>query len=494
MTKTLGIIGCGIMGRGIAQLALLAGHSVVIMNRSSVSGQHSADIIADTLTQLAQRGKITDSDCASSLARLSVADHISDFGHCDIVLESIRENFEEKLVLFQQLTAVISPQCLVVTNTSSLSVTRLAESLAYRDRFAGLHFFNPPPLMKVIELIPSMHTDPAAVDQLMAWAKTLKHTVIQSLDAPGFTVNHAGRALVTESLRLLQENIAMPWEIDQILCDTAGFRMGPFQLLDLMGLDTSHPVMESIFQSFYGDPRYRPQWITAQMLAGGLLGRKTGRGFYQYQQGKIITPPEKLPQRQNSSLEVYTQDRSVADLCTALGLKLSSRSATAVNLVSVTKSDATVSSLYRDNKEVDLTVGIDTLWSNQQRIVLLTTPATTVAAASAAYYFFADQGLKVSLIRDSVCGVTQRIVAMIVNTACELAQQNIASPNDIDLAVKLALGYPQGPLAWGDQLGPYKIMETLKNLQSYLGDDRYRPSLWLQRRALLGLSLLKEEI
>jgi 3-hydroxybutyryl-CoA dehydrogenase len=319
---------------------------------------------------------------------------------------------------------------------------------------------------------------------------------------PGFIVNHAGRGYNTEGLRLLAENVASVPALDNILRDTAGFRLGPCELLDLTALDVSHPVMESIYHQYYEEPRFRPQGLTRQMLTAGLVGKKAGRGFYRYDaQGKKETIPENPPAPRAPSSVWLSRARPelaehIAALIAAAGVALETGdrpSDEALCIVTPLGEDASTC-CAREGLDGRRTVGVESLFDLTRRRVVMTTPATDAEYLSMACGLFGATGTPVSVIRDSAGLVTQRVVAHIINIACDIAQQGIAEPEDIDRAVTLGLGYPVGPLTWGDRLGVATVLTILKNLQEQTGDPRYRPSPWLQRRAMLGLSLRRQEI
>jgi 3-hydroxybutyryl-CoA dehydrogenase len=364
---------------------------------------------------------------------------------------------------------------------------------------AGFHFFNPVPLMKVVEVIDGLRSAPATGDALAALAKRMGHTAVRCIDMPGFIVNHAGRGMNTEGLRIAQESVAGFADVDAIMREQAGFRMGPFELMDLTGLDVSHPVMESVYRQFYDEPRYRPSQMTAVRLAGGILGRKTGEGFYRYPDGQKQMPAEApAPAARPSSVWISRAHEAGHAAAQRLMLDLgvtpeagARPSADALVIVTPRGLDATAC-VAAEGLDARRTVALDTLYpfAATKRRTLMTTPATDAAYRDAAHGLLASDGVPVTVIRDSGGFVAQRIVACIVNIACDIAQQRIATPGDIDLAVTLGLGYPQGPLALGDTLGTTAILEVLQNLYTLYGDPRYRPSPWLLRRARLGMSLL----
>ena len=499
----VGIVGTGAMGRGIAQIAAQAGIRVLLFDALSGAAANARETVTGTLAKLAEKGKISAEALAAASTKLEVVRDLQALAAADVVIEAIVENLEIKKQLFQQLEDIVRADCILATNTSSLSVTSIAAACKRAERVAGFHFFNPVPLMKIVEVIGGLLTAPEAVDALLALGRRMGHTAVAAKDTPGFIVNHAGRGFVTEALRILGEGVADFWEVDRIMREAAGFRMGPFELLDLTGMDVSHPVMESVYNQYYQEPRYRPSPLAAQRLAGGVLGRKTGRGFYSYDNGSaapmpVAPVPAALPDRVWISQAHPAWAAHLREIATAAGVTVEGKispSAEALCIVTPLGTDAT-SLCLTNGLDPTRTVAVDCLFcvgGDKSRRTLMTTPVTTPAMRDAAHALFAANGTPVSLIRDSAGLVAQRIVACIVNIGCDIAQQRVATPADIDRAVTLGLGYPKGPLAWGDALGPRNVLAILEAMQAFYGDPRYRPSPWLKRRALLGVSLLTEE-
>ena len=498
--RTIGIVGCGQMGAGIAQIAAQSGFRVMLHDTRADAVSNTCTTLARTWSRLVEKGRLSADEAQEAQARLSPAYRLDDLAPCDIVIEAIVENLEVKRALFADLEDILAPSAILATNTSSLSVTAIAARLSRPQRVAGFHFFNPVPLMRIVEVIDGLLTDPEVGDQLMALGQAWGHVAVRAKDTPGFIVNHAGRGFGTEGLRVLAENVAPVAVIDRILRDCAGFRLGPFELLDLTGLDVSTPVMESIYHQYFEEPRYRPQPILKTMQAAGLLGRKTGRGFYVY--GDAAPAP--LPDTSWNGTPAATvwisrahpalAERAIR-LAKGCGARVSvSERPEADALIVVTPLGEDVTSrIAAEELDAARTIGIDTLFDTSRRRVLTSSPALDPEWAARAGALFSADGVPADLVRDSIGLVTQRVVAHIINIACEIAQQNIASPDDIDRAVTLGLGYPAGPLAWGDRLGPAVVLALLENLARISGDPRYRPSPWLRRRATLGLSLTTQE-
>jgi 3-hydroxybutyryl-CoA dehydrogenase len=498
----VGIIGAGAMGRGIAQIAAQAGSLVKLFDTRAEAVSEALQAISEQWAKLRDKGRLTAEALAENRSRLLGANALSDLSDCNLVVEAIIERIDVKKTLFAELEGLLSPKAVLATNTSSLSVTAIAAGLRHPQRFAGFHFFNPVPLMKVVEVIAGLKTDPGVCDQLADFARHMGHTPVQAQDTPGFIVNHAGRGYGTEALRIVGEGVADFATIDRILKDQAGFKLGPFELMDLTALDVSHPVMESIYRQYYEEPRYRPSVITAQRLAGGVVGKKVGEGFYRYENGMAQAAPEPAAPLVAEMPPVWVSPRAsrrveLLQLLKDLNARIetgSSPSPSALTIVAPLGFDVTTVAVV-ERLDPARTVGIDLLVDDAatKRRVLATNPATRVDMRNAAHALFARDGKAVSVIRDSGGFVTQRVVSTIVNIASDMCQQRICSPNDLETAVTLGLGYPLGPLAMGDRYGPTNILEVLFNMQTVYGDPRYRPSPWLRRRGAIGLSLLHTE-
>jgi len=498
----VGLVGCGVMGRGIAQIAVLSGAQVRLTDSREGASAAAREELLATFGKLVDKGKLDAAAASAAAERLQACNGLDDLAGCHVIVEAIVEDLAAKRSLFTTLEGIVATDTILATNTSSLPVTAIAAGLKHPERVAGFHFFNPVPLMKIVEAIGGFLTDPSIVDYLLALGKHWGHTAVRAKDTPGFIVNHAGRGYGTEGLRLLAEGVATVPALDNILRDTAGFRLGPCELLDLTGLDVSHPVMESIYHQYYEEPRFRPQVHTRQMLTAGALGKKVGHGFYRYgSDGKKEAIAEAAQATAAASSVWLSQERpelaeKIAPFIAAAGVPLESGarpSDTALCIVTPLGEDATTCCV-RENLDARRTVAVESILDLSRRRVVMTTPATSADYLAMACGLFGATGTPVSVIRDSAGLVTQRVVAHIVNIACEIAQQDIADPQDIDRAVTLGLGYPLGPLAWGDQIGARTVLAILKNLEQQTGDSRYRPSPWLQRRALLGLSLHHKEI
>jgi 3-hydroxybutyryl-CoA dehydrogenase len=483
-------------------MAAQAGSTVWLHDVQPGAADTARAALQSTWQTLVTKGKLDESTMATYVGRLRVAQTMADLAPCDLVVEAIVERLDVKQRLFAELEGVVRPECVLATNTSSLSVTAIAAALKRPGQLAGYHFFNPVPLMRVVEVIAGLKTEASVCQQLTDYTRQFGHTPVSAQDTPGFIVNHAGRGYGTEALRVAGERVADFATIDRILKDQMGFRLGPFELMDLTALDVSHPVMESIYRQYFDEPRYRPSVITAQRLAGGVVGKKVGEGFYRYENGTAQVPAEPAPPEVAELPPVWVSPKAARraelyQLLKDLGARIetgAAPSSTALILVAPLGLDVTTLAAV-ERLDAARTVGIDMMLDDAatRRRVLATNPATRSDMRDAAHALFARDGKAVSVIRDSGGFVTQRVVATIVNIAADMCQQGICTPADLDVAVTLGLGYPMGPLAMGDRIGPTNVLEILFNMQTVYGDPRYRPSPWLRRRGALGLSLTHKE-
>lgn len=497
--KRLGIVGTGAMGRGIAQIAAEAGLEVILYDQNARATTAAIDFVSGLWQRKVSKNKLTEADHDRLLAHLIPGTELANLADCDVIIEAIVEQVEVKQSLFSELEAMVGEDTILATNTSSLSVTDIASGCQRPEQVIGFHFFNPVPLMKIVEVIPGIKTASEVTERMTALGEQLGHFTAHTTDTPGFLVNHAGRAFGTEALRILSEGSASCADIDRIMTDQGGFRMGPFTLMDLTGLDVSSAVMESIYHQYYQEPRYRPAQSIRPRVSAGLLGRKTNAGFYTYESGQQVMPDEP-PIERTSPCPVWIspEDEPSHALLTSLvetaGWPLADtpEDPQALCLVTPWGEDITGCAL-RQGLPPARTLGVDMVAGLDNRRSIMTSPATEPAFTQAAMTLFSEDGSAVTRLKDSQGFVLQRIIACIVNIGCDMAQQGIAEPATINRAVELGLGYPKGPLALGDHFGPARILEILNALLNVTGDPRYRPSPWLRRRAMLGLPLTTEE-
>jgi 3-hydroxybutyryl-CoA dehydrogenase len=486
-----GVAGAGTMGRGIAQVLAQCGARTLLYDAQPGAAAKAKDAVAQSLGRLAEKGRLRPEELRATLERIEVAPALNAFAPCHIVVEAIVEDLAAKKELFAKLEAIVGDACILASNTSSLSVTAMAAACRRPGRVAGYHFFNPVPVLKIVEVVAGVRTEASVADALAALARRFGHVAVHCKDTPGFIVNHAGRAFVPESLRVLSEGVADFATIDRILVDAAGFRLGPFGLMDLVGLDVAHAVMKSMYQQYYEEPKYRPSFLAEPRVAAGLLGRKSGQGWYRYgKDGAEPIPEAPAPAARPRSVWAVPELRDlVAEL---KGKPVNTAADADVCLVAPLGKDATTSALEL-GLDPQRTVAVDPLFGFARRRTLMATPVTRPQVREAAHGLLASDGVPVSVINDSAGFVAQRVVAHIVNVGCDIVQMRIASPADLDRAVELGLGYPRGPLAMGDALGPSRILAILQAMYDFYQEPRYRPSPWLIRRARLGVSLLTAE-
>lgn len=496
----IGVVGAGAMGRGIAQLFAQSGHAVAVFDSFEGAVPKAVATVTAMIEKGVEKKTWTREQADAIVARIRPCTQIEELADCEVVIEAIVEDIAAKQALFAQLEAIVSERAILASNTSSLVIAEIAARCRNPQRVAGLHFFNPVPLMKVVEVIAAVRTSAGTVQTLRALVAGTGHRAVVAEDQPGFLVNHAGRGLYTEGLRVLEERVATVEDIDTLLREALGFRMGPFELLDLTGLDVSGKVMESIYEQFQHEPRFRPSSLVRPRIAAGLFGRKSGCGWYGYDAaGKSVAAVRSLaaPTLQ-SGLKVWIDPQAdererLLALVDGAGAERAVTPAVAdLLIVQPWGWDATGYAVAQ-GLDAGKLVAVDPLPGLDRRRTLMLSTVTTPAARDAALALLASDGVKLTLINDSTGFVLQRILATIVNIAANIAQRGIASIPDIEDAVKLGLGYPLGPLSWGDRIGGERILAILRNLQAQTGDPRYRPSPWLLRRAQLGVSLLTPE-
>lgn len=494
------VIGAGAMGRGIAQVAATGGAQVLLHDARAGAATEARDFIAGMLTRAAEKGRMTTAEAEAASTRLTPVSDLSELAPADMVVEAIIEDMAAKSALFAALEKVVAPETILASNTSSLSITRLASACTHPERVAGFHFFNPVPLMPLVEVIAGIRTAPDVLDHLTTLGTRMGRTPVRVADAPGFLVNQVGRGYTIEATHLVAEGVSDFISVDRIMRGAAGFRMGPFELLDLTALDVTHPATVEIYEQCFHEPRFRPATLMGQRMQAGLLGRKTGAGHYRYDKGQQITPPEapmpgftggtfwidqSLPGCAKLLAQIVTQAGGQIDTARAPGKE-------SIILITPLGEDAT-SHAVAHGLDATRVVAVDSLFQFKGRRSLMGTPITRPDVLTTAQALLAHDGTPATVLRDSPGFVAQRILACIINIAAQVASRGIAAPADIDRAVTLGLNYPNGPLAWADTLGPGRILTILDGMHRSTGDPRYRPDPWLRRRAQLGVSLLTQD-
>src|SRR6266446_722456 len=494
---TVGVVGTGAMGRGIAQVTAQGGMKAIMFDAAAGGAAKAKAAILDVLKGLVAKGRLTDADLAKTDANLGIAESLSDLKECHVVVEAVFENLEVKQKLFSELEAVVGPDTVLASNTSSIRIASIARSLKKRDRVCGLHYFNPVPLMKLVEVIRAADTAQWVVDAMVALGKRQTRVPVVVGDTPGFLVNLGGTAIGTEGLRIYTEGRASVSQIDAVMRDACGFRMGPFELMDLTGIDVNFPARKIIYEGFFHDRRMTPSPYHEGLYAAGKLGRKTGGGWYAYDaKGAKIDPganhvPSVVPAA--SVVVMDSHNEKLVNLVMATGAKaLAADDGKSPILLAPVGKDCTTTAIER-GLDPKRTVAVDLTGDTAKRLTIMTAPGADELVRDDAAAILARTGAKVTLVKDSPGFIAQRMVAMIANLGCEMAMIGIASAADVDTAMTLGLNYPRGPLALADWLGVKQCHEILVQLQAITGDDRYRPSQWLRRRAMLGMSATTPE-
>lgn len=291
--EIIGILGAGAMGSGIAQVAAACGHEVVLCDNMTPALTKSGKRLQETLRTLVDKGKMTNDEAYALFSRIRYTDHMSDFGDCSLVIEAIVEEIEPKQIAFKSIETSVSPEAIIASNTSSLSISAMGAQMQHPERILGIHFFNPAPLMRLVEIIPALQTEERFILKARKLIDSWGKTTVLAKDTPGFIVNRVARPFYGEALRILEEGIADVATIDWAMRELGGFRMGPFELMDFIGNDINYTVTETVFRSFYFDPRYRPSFTQKRLVNAHYFGRKTGRGFYDYREGALKPEPNK---------------------------------------------------------------------------------------------------------------------------------------------------------------------------------------------------------
>ena len=278
--QKIAVIGCGTMGLGIAQIAAMQQHQVYVYDSNPIALQNAKIKLQKTLDSLVEKTKITNEQSLLYFQQVNWCEQIENISNCDLVIEAIIEDFEIKKQIFAKINQLVSPQCIIASNTSSLSITSLAACVSHPQRFIGIHFFNPAPIMPLVEIIPAIQTDTNTISTATAIVSNWKKTIVQAKDTPGFIVNRVARPYYGEAIRIYEEGIATKEQIDQIMRNEGGFRMGPFELMDFIGHDVNYAVTETVWKAFYFNSKYTPSFSQKRLVEAGYLGKKTGRGFY----------------------------------------------------------------------------------------------------------------------------------------------------------------------------------------------------------------------
>ncbi len=499
------------MGAGIAQLACAMGARTLLYDPLAGAAQRGADLVAAGLEKATARGRMSAEEAAAALARLQAISTLDALAPCDLVIEAAPESLDLKRELFASLGAVLREDCVIASNTSSIPITQLAAMVPVPERFVGMHFFNPAPVMRLVEVIAGVQTGERALALARVTGEAMGKRVIDAADGPGFLVNRCGRPFGLEALRIVQERLADVETVDRVVRLGGGFRMGPFELQDLVGIDTGFEVSKSFFELSFGEPRWRPSPLSARMVAGGRHGRKTGRGWYAYDDGQIVREqdlPAPEPGGGGARLVTISGELTVADELRTLAVQAGwdvrepGDAAGEVPFLIVDCGGAPgdepvqggpVAVLCADGSLAALdgggpAAGFHALPPLRAGglVELTRSSGTSAAAAERSAAFFASLGLHSAWVGDAPGLVLGRIVCQLVNEAAFAAGEGVGEPADIDLGMELGLNHPRGPLAWGDAIGLDHVLAVLDALRVERGDPAYRAAPLMRRLALEG--------
>ena len=490
LDRAVVVIGAGTMGAGIAEVAAVAGHRVYLCDTNEAALDRGRAQIRASLDRRVAKGRASAEDAASAFARVIAAGPSAPLQGVGLVIEAIVENLDIKVAALTEMARRVDDDAILSTNTSSLSVTALAARLPAPERVAGLHFFNPATILPLVEVVRGHATDPALVETLVATARAWKKTPVVCQSTPGFIVNRVARPFYGEALRLLLEQQATPETVDAVMRECGGFRMGPCELMDLIGHDVNFAVTRSVWQAFFHDPRYQPSLVQQQLVDAGWLGRKSGRGFYDYRDDAPRSDVRDLPGPAPARVRIegaLGPAQGLVALLEQAGLNVEKTEGAGllrVDGVALALTDgrsAGARSHALGEPAVLFDLALD--YAASKRIALSAaegTPADVIAQAAG---LFIALGKQVSLLGDAAGLAVSRTVAMLVNEAADAVQQGIASEADIDAAMTGGVNYPIGPLAWGRRVGLDYVAAVLSHLSQGYGEDRYRVSPWLQARA-----------
>ncbi|MFF3153517.1 3-hydroxyacyl-CoA dehydrogenase [Streptomyces sp. NPDC057910] len=496
-SRTVAVVGTGTMGQGIAQVALVAGHPVRLYDAVPGRAREAADALAGRLGRLVDKGRLDAAERDAALARLRPADGLAELADAALVVEAVLEQLPVKQELFGALEDVVGEDCLLATNTSSLSVTAIAGKLRHPSRFVGLHFFNPAPLLPLVEVVSGFATDETAATRAYETAKAWGKTPVRCADTPGFIVNRIARPFYAEAFAIHEERGADPATIDAVLRECGGFRMGPFELTDLIGQDVNEAVTRSVWESFFRSPKFTPSLAQRRLVESGRHGRKSGRGWYAYEapgassQEAVRPAPHTAPPAEAPGAVTVVGDLGPArDLVAMMGeagiaVKPVNEGGPYIELPGdgqLVPADGKTSVEFADVVYFDLALD----YRGATRIALSASDDTSERAVSEAVGLFQRLGKEVSVIGDVPGMIVARTVAMLVDLAADAVAKGVASPEDIDTAMRLGVNYPLGPVEWNRRLGQDWAYDLLSALHERCPTGRYAPSLALYRQAYAG--------
>lgn len=492
-STVIAVIGTGAMGAGIAQIAAAAGHIVKLFDNRAGAAETAIGNIRGQFARLAEKGKLSKDVAQSAAQRLVAVTREAELSDAGLVIEAIVENLQAKQTLYAGLENIVDPNCIFGTNTSSISVTAIGSALKYPGRLVGMHFFNPAPLMALVEIVSGLATDRCVAETLFATAAAWGKTPVHARSTPGFIVNRVARPYYAEALRQVHEGVADCATLDAVMREAGGFRMGPFELMDMIGLDINFAVTQSVWNAFFNDPRFTPSLIQQEYVAADWLGRKSGRGFYDYAAGATRPEPATEPLLDIPGDIVVLGTSAPAE---ALAARLASRKVPfrrdnrAADGVIATTGGAVLSlcdgrsaTRRASNTGIASTVVVDLAldYSQATRLAIAAAMQCAPRALEAAIGLLQAAGFQVSRLKDVPGLPVMRTLAMLANEAADAVNQGVADEAGVNTAMCLGVGYPRGPLEWARGVGLPHIHRVLDKLAESYGEDRYRISPYLQQ-------------
>ena len=509
MPRVVGVLGAGTMGAGIAQLAAASGARTLVHDPDAGALERGLAGVRKRLDREVEKGRLEEGAAGS----LEPAADVGALADADIVIEAAPESLELKRSLFEGIAEVVREDCVLASNTSSLSVTEIAAGVAGPERVVGMHFFNPAPVMKLVEVVAGEQSGEAALETTRELGRGMGRHVIDAADGPGFLVNRCGRPFGLEALRVVQEGLATHEQVDRICRVGGGFRMGPFELMDLVGIDVGFEVSKSFYAQSFGEPRWRPSMLAARKAASGNLGRKTGRGWYEYADDEPHRPEDPPAPEAGGGDGRLVVIAGFSPLAEALADAAREAGWRVADPEDAEGEDVPALILDCDHPdgEVPLQGGPQLVLCDEAPLAeldpegsaagffaavplgglveLTRSPSTSEAAAGAAEAFFGSLGRHVEWVGDAPGLVLGRIVCQLVNEACFALGEGVGAAEDIDAGMVLGLNHPRGPLEWGDAIGPGSVLGVLAALCEEYREERYRAAPALLRAVRTGAAL-----
>lgn len=482
----VGVVGGGTMGAGIAQVAAAAGHPVVLVEVDQDRADAAVAAALAGLERLAAKGRLEQSVVDRARAATTASTSVADLADCSLVVEAVAEQLEVKRSLLRAVEDVVGDGCVLATNTSSISIDAISAALADPSRLVGMHFFNPAPVMRLVEVVSGLQTSAGVADLVEATATAWGKTAVRCASSPGFVVNRVARPYYSEALAVVGETGLDPALVDELYREAGGFRLGPFELTDLIGQDVNSAVTESVWRALDLDPRYRPSLLQRSLVEAGRLGRKSGRGFHDHS-APAPERPRVLPEVTTGTVRVgpasplrplLARTRAVLDDDAALGAWAALPSGALVGLTEGELAAEAAARLGADVVLVDLALD----WTASTRVGA-TGDVTELAG------LLAGADVAVTPLPDVPGLLLARTVALLVDEAVDLAARQGLAGSAVDEAVRLGLSYPLGPCAWGDRVGAAWVVRTLDQLERLQPGGRFRVSTPLRLAALRSTTL-----